>query len=208
MLRTNKLKPFISHTDEQDKINKLRITRELLERENVEITKVLNDKRKNSGLDYKACQRIEDEHFSKVDEADNKYLVLIEQLNEKNKELEASKQQYNNIIESEAYLKGVIPSLKKAKAKLEEEIKETAEKFNQDKENSEIYLSNIRERIDKRHKEFKELSDELSQARKEFNQLIEDTQLENKVLSTRKRDMEIYEARFRAKNPDKTIILQ
>lgn len=208
MLRTNKLKPFISHTEEQDKINKLRITRELLERENVEITKVLNDKRKNSGLDYKACKRIEDEHFSKVDETDNKYLVLIEQLNEKNKELEASQARLNNIVETETYLFSKIPLLENYKIQLDKEIQETAEKFNQDKENSEIYLSNIRERIDKRHKEFKELSEELSRARKEFNQLIEDTQLENKVLSTRKKDLEIYELRLRKKYPNDNIILK
>lgn len=205
--KLKQLNKFVRPTEEQDQINRLRIERELLEQQNIVAAKTLDDKRKTSGLDYKSCKKIEDEHFAKIEKLESEYLDLVEKVEVKNKELLDAQNILSITIESENYLKNIIPTLKQIKVKLEKEIHNTTFKFNTDKSFMDRYLYEIRLETTDAKAELNSFIDKFSEAKVEFNKLIEATHLENKVLSIRKKDLEIYELRLRKQYPGAKIIL-
>ena len=196
-----------SLVEEQLAINELMSEKEKLQKENRELNKVLGEKRRASGIDYQACVIIEKEHFAKVDALKDEYVDIINLVDDKNEELSASNNNTSHLTKIVEDLKKEIPKLKEDKKKLEEEKQSILISLNTNKVNSEQYLTNIRESIDKKHREHRELSEELKVLRKEFAELSEKTKLENEVLAKRNRDLEIYEARLRRKYPNDKIIL-
>jgi chromosome segregation ATPase len=198
---------YTSPTAEAEKSAKLRIERQQLEKENVEITKTLDEKRKSLNLDHNAFDKIEKEHLARVEELQNKIVDLINLVDNKSAE-------HKNISLVVSDLRGVfdklkvsIPELKDKKGKLEVEFKDLVDKFNTEKANGEVYLSALRDKSDKTFIELSGLEKSVDEAKKELKSTLEKIDEENKVLSVRKKDLEIYEARLRKKYPNDKIIL-
>jgi chromosome segregation ATPase len=188
-------------------IANLKIQKELLNRENTELSASLDAKRKSLGLDYKSCQKIEKEHFDKVNKLRNEYLDLVSLYDSKSLELMRVNESVCSLRGSIQCLTADIESLNKDKEKLAIEIEETTYNNNVDKKNSETYLSNLRELIASLNNEYLDISNKLLIAKQELSKTLESTQLENKLIARRQKDIDIYEARFRGKYPNKTVIL-
>lgn len=209
MLRRNrnKLKPFVSPTEEIDKINKIKIERELKEEENRLLVLGIEENRKKLSDLVASFEKVEKEHKNKLDESEKQYFSIIDAINNKNKELSTLNSLICNLKEKESELLSRIPILESEKIKLEDEIYEKTTNFNQDKNNSEIYLASLREKIDEENKMYNEISEKLTIAKEDLRLTIEKINDENGVLSTRKRDLEIYETRLKTKYPEEVIIL-
>jgi hypothetical protein len=199
-IKTNDI--LIENKDLAKDLAMAKMEKEQLKRDNIAAAKSLELKRKSLGLDYKACEKIEKEHFSKVEKLQDKKLKLLLEVEDKKTELENLNISITSAFNLKNELVKSIPSLEDKKLKLENEIKETTEEYNRNKSNSEIYLSNIRNQIDIYHKELAILDSKLLSARKELKDLLEKTDLENKILHKRHKDLEIYEMRIRSKNPN------
>jgi chromosome segregation ATPase len=198
---------YTSPTSEAEKSAKLRIERKQLEKENVEVTKTLDEKRKSLSLIYNDFDKVEKEHLLNVEELKNKAADLTNKINDKNSEFRNISDIVSNFVANEQDLKTSISSLKDIKGKLEAEVKDSTEKFNLDKNNSEVYIVSLRDKSDKLFIEVSGLEKTLDEAKKELNSVLERVAEENRVLSIRKKDLEIYEARLRKKYPSNTIIL-
>lgn len=185
----------------------LKKNKEILERDNCEAAKSLEAKRRSLNLDYKSCQKIEKEHFDKIDKAREEYLDLVDKYDKKNEELINLNANVSSLVVLKQDLLLLIPKLEKTKLELEKEIYETTEKYNQDKKNSELYLNNLREKIEKENKVFNELDEKLTIAMAEFKEITEKNTIENKLLARRQNDLDIYENRLRKKYPTEIIIL-
>ena len=185
----------------------LKKDKEILERDNCEAAKSLEAKRRSLNLDYKSCQKIEKEHFDKIDKAREEYLDLVDKYDKKNEELINLNANVSSLVVLKQDLLLLIPKLEKTKLELEKEIYETTEKYNQDKKNSELYLNNLREKIEKENKVFNELDEKLTIAMAEFKEITEKNTIENKLLARRQNDLDIYENRLRKKYPTEIIIL-
>jgi chromosome segregation ATPase len=183
-------------------VAELKKQKELLERDNREASKSLDSKRRSLNLDYKSCEKIEKEHFAKIDKARNEYLDIVDKFDIKNGELININNQVSSLIMLRQDLLSVIPELKQDKIKLEKEIYETIERYNNDKKNSEIYLNRVREKIEESNKEFNVLDEKLTVAKAELKEITEKNTLENKILARRHNDLEIYERRIRKQNPN------
>jgi chromosome segregation ATPase len=209
MLRRNrnKLKPFVSPTEEIDKINKIKIERELKEEENKNLVLGLEENRERLSNLVGSFEVIEKEHQNRLAESEKQYFSIIDAINNKNKELSTLNSLICNLKEKESELLARIPILESDKFKLEDEIYEKTSNFNQDKNNSEIYLTSLREKINEENKVYNEVSEKLVIAREDLRLTIESINNENGILSTRKKDMDIYESRLRKKYPNDKIIL-
>jgi len=207
--RVNKNK-IISKSDTKDEvllIAELRKEKELLNRANNELSASLDSKRKSLNLDYKTCKKIEDEHFAKIDKAQEEYFSLVAKVSEKNKEFKDFNTMISNLSQLKTSLEQTIPKLEETKLKLSEEIESMTYSHNIDKKNSEAYINNLREQISELNNEYLSISGKLLIAKDELKATFDRTLEENKLIARRQRDIDIYEARFRAKNKDKTIIL-
>jgi len=203
----NKVKDIKDVISDNFNIANLRIQREILNRENTELSASLDEKRKSLGLDYKSCQKIEKEHFDKVEKLRDEYFNLIARYDAKSSELMRINESVCSLRESINGLTSDIELLKRNREKLAIEDEEMTYKHNVDKKNSELYLSKLRGEISILNSEYLNISGQLLIAKEELKKTQESNQLENKLIARRQKDIEIYEARFRAKNPDKTIIL-
>jgi len=209
MLRRNrnKLKQFVSPTEEIDKINKIKIERELKEEENRLLVLGAEENRKKLSALAESFKEIEKEHQKRLDESESQYFSIIDSINNKNKEFSTLNSLICNLKEKESELLTRIPVLESEKSKLENEIYEKTFNYNQDKNNSEIYLALLREKIDKENKVYNEISEKLVVTEEKLKNTIEKINNENGVLSTRKKDLEIYETRLKTKYPEEVIIL-
>lgn len=209
MLRRNrnKLKPFVSPTEEIDKINKIKIERELKQEENRLLVLGIEENGKKLSDLVESFKKIEKEHQDRLNESEKQYFSIIDAINNKNKELSTLNKLICNLKEKESELLTRIPILESDKSKLEDEIYEKTTNFNQDKNNSEIYLTSLREKINEENKVYNEVSEKLVIAREDLRLTIESINNENGILSTRKKDMDIYESRLRKKYPNDKIIL-
>lgn len=209
MLRRNKnrLKPFVSPTEEIDKINKLKIERELKEEENKSLILSLEENRKLLYKLISSFSKIEKEHQDKLEQASKEYLSVIKAIDLKNNELSTLNTLVNNLKEKEIKLSSVIITLEENKINLEDEINKKIKNLNLDKNNSEIYLSSLRDKIEIGNKEYNEISEKLSKAKEELRKTIEEINTENTVLAVRKKDIEIYENRLKTKYSGEKIIL-
>lgn len=208
MLRRKRNKILIvSNVDELLEINKLRSQREIIEKENIEVTKALEEKRKSLGFDYKSCDRIEKEHYDKLDKTNTEYIDLLNAIDEKNTELDGINYRIIDLLKIEQKLNNIIPELLKEKQKLEVELKDAVDNLNFNKNNSEVYLSNIRKNIDDERRIHKDLMEKIGKAKAELRITMDLIKEENAVLGKRQRDLEIYEARLRKKYPNDKIIL-
>ena len=198
---------YVSPTAEAEKSAKLRIERKQLEKENIEITKTLDEKRKSLSLYRNAFDKIEKERLLNVEELKNKAADLTNKINDKNSEYKNISDIVSGFVASEQSLKISISSLEDKKIKLEREVKESTEKFNLDKSNSDTYIVSLREKSDKLFAEVSDLEKSLDEAKKDLKSVLERVAEENRVLSIRKKDLEIYEARLRKKYPEDKIIL-
>lgn len=201
------IKVFISPTKEADELAKLKVEKEILARENRESAQALDAKRKSLNLDYKSCQKIEKEHFAKIEKLQNEYNLLFNKVQDKNEEYIKLAQSISSLNNLKQELEKQIPVLENNKLQLEKDIYEKTEKNNVDKKNSEVYLSGIRKKIDEEATLYNELNQKLILAKEELRETIEKTNEENRILSFKQRDLEIYEARLRKKYPNDTIIL-
>jgi chromosome segregation ATPase len=203
----NKLKPFVSPTEEIDKINKLKITTEILERNNRELVKAIDEKEKKILLYAGACEKIEAEHLKKVEKLkkQEEFLkVISENLVLRESDLR------NRILEYEEEKKDISESievLKIRKLRIDEEITDTAKRFNIRKTEKEEILKELTDKIYDVRVELDETMKKLETAKKEFEITVENTNRENKILSIKQRDIEIYEDRLRKKYPNDLIIL-
>jgi len=209
MLRRNKRKLVsnVSNIDILLEINKLKAEKELIEKENIEVTKVLDAKRKSIDLDYKSYEIIENEHFSKIEKANNEYVILLNDIDNKNKELEGINERTASLLSLEEKLNKTIPILEDKKNKLEIETTDVINRLNLNKKNSEIYLSNLTEKIEEERKIYEKLSEKVGNIKREYKKTMELINLENNVLGKRQRDLQIYEARLRKKYPNDKIII-
>jgi len=209
MLRRNKRKLVsnVSNIDILLEINKLKAEKELIEKENIEVTKVLDAKRKSIDLDYKSYEIIENEHFSKIEKANNEYVTLLNDIDNKNKELEGINERTASLLSLEEKLNKTIPILEDKKNKLEIETTDVINRLNLNKKNSEIYLSNLTEKIEEERKIYEKLSEKVGNIKREYKKTMELINLENNVLGKRQRDLQIYEARLRKKYPNDKIII-
>jgi len=209
MLRRNKRKLVsnVSNIDILLEINKLKAEKELIEKENIEVTKVLDAKRKSIDLDYKSYEIIENEHFSKIEKANNEYVTLLNDIDNKNKELEGINERTASLLSLEEKLNKTIPILEDKKNKLEIETTDVINRLNLNKKNSEIYLSNLTEKIGEERKIYEKLSEKVGNIKREYKKTMELINLENNVLGKRQRDLQIYEARLRKKYPNDKIII-
>jgi len=198
---------YVSPTAEAEKSAKLRIERKQLEKENIEITKTLDEKRKSLSLYRNAFDKIEKERLLNVEELKNKAADLTNKINDKNSEYKNISDIVSGFVASEQSLKISISSLEDKKIKLEREVKESTEKFNLDKSNSDTYIVSLREKSDKLFAEVSDLEKSLDEAKKDLKSVLERVAEENRVLSIRKKDLEIYEARLIKKYPEDKIIL-
>lgn len=198
---------FVSPTEEIDKINKIRIERELKEAENKELVVGLNENRKSLFKLESSFKEIEKEHENKIEKSKNEYLSILKEIDLKSSELRAINEKIFSLLNIENDLLNSIPSLEKRKNKLEDEIKRKTEDYNKDKNNSEIYLTFLSKEISENDKKLKELKNNLNNTQIDFDKLIKKINNENEVLSKRQRDLEIHEVRLKKKYPEVKIIL-
>jgi len=203
----NRLKPFVSPTEELDKINNIKIERELNEEENKALVKGLEENRKNLSDLMESFKKVEKEHQERIDKSENYYFSIIDSINKKNNELTTLNSLICNLIEKEKDLSSSITILTENKSKLDKEIATKTEDFNRDKYNSEIYLSSLRDSINNANNEYNDINEKLVIAKEDLRLTIEKINNENGVLSTRKKDLEIYETRLKTKYPEEVIIL-
>lgn len=201
------LRKFISPTEEIDKINKLKIERELKELENKEIIGGLEENRLNLSKLISSFKEIEKEHYNRIDKANAEYAELLNAIDEKNKELDGLNYRIIDLLKIEQRLNNIIPELSNEKQRLEIELKDTVDRLNFNKNNSEIYLSNIRKNIDDERITHKDLIEKIGKAKAELRTTIDLIKEENAVLSKRQRDLEIYEVRLKKKYPNDKITL-
>jgi chromosome segregation ATPase len=198
---------YVSPTAEAEKSAKLRIERKQLEKENVEITKTLDEKRKSLSLYHNAFDKIKKEHLTRVEKLQNEVVDMINKINDKNSEYKNISEIVSGFVASEQSLKTSISSLEDKKDKLEKEVKESTEKLNLDKSNSDTYIVSLREKSDKLFAEVSDLEKSLDEAKKDLKSVLERIAEENRVLSIRKNDLEIYELRLRKQYPNELFII-
>jgi len=204
---SNNLKHFVSPTEEIDKINKLKIERELKELENSDIIKGLEENRLNLSKLISYFKEIEEENNERIEKAQNEFLTILSAIDLKASEFRTLDDKVFSLLNTEDELLRSIPILENKKVKLEKEIEEKISNYNVDKNNSELYLRTLSGDIEKNTNKLNKLKEELKNTQNNFDELIDKINKENEVLSVKQKDVEIYETRLRVKYPDAKIIL-
>ena len=150
-------------------IANLRIEKEILNKQNIESAIALESKRKSLNLDYKACEKIEKEHFDKVDKLQDEYAKLFNKFEDLKEECERLETRIGYLNDDRESLLKSMPILNEDKLRLENEIEETINKLNETKSNANKYIANITEKIENLNKEYQDIDGKLLVAKEEHN---------------------------------------
>jgi uncharacterized phage infection (PIP) family protein YhgE len=205
--KSKNLKLYIKPTEEADKIALLKIENEKLEKQNKELAEAVSEKMKRLQFDLSDYKKIEQEHFNKVENLTNQAVELISKVEEKQELFNKLNNNISILQEKEPILKDDINKTGINLTKLEDKLLKETEEFNKKKFNNEEFIKVLDKKIKEKQSELSKFDSDLEKCKKEFDDTLEKINEENRILSKKQRDLEIYELRLRKKYPNETIIL-
>lgn len=185
----------------------LRVDVESLELSIKEKSESLADIRKRitaTGGDYGT---IESEHIRELDTLDSRVKGLRAEVETKEKSVKDLSDQYNSITSQIPEVTAQLDKAKKDLEKLELEITTKTEELNQTIIALDRDISDKRSELKFLNQEIKEAKTENARVTKDTEEKLESVAKEERLLSLKKRDIDIYEDRLRKKYPEETIIL-
>jgi chromosome segregation ATPase len=188
--------------------NKLLQEIEPLTKEHLELSKSLNDLRKCIMVDQGDYKLIESERLNQIEELENKVVSLRIELEEKQDTVRNLSNKSNSLQNSIINDTKQIEKLKQIDNDLKEEIIKLSGEV------EEIKLS-LQEKTDEKRIQIRDLTREvgekqveLESMRKEYEEKRFEILKEERLLSIKRSDLEIYEARMRKKYPNEAFVLK
>ena len=194
--------------EQEAKKTKLKIEVEVLETQRKELVEALTDLRKCIMVDKGDYGTTEAERIFKIEDLDNAVAKLKVELETKQGELKNATQTHNSLTVTSQALENQIEKLKNKKTDIEEELQKTTDSLDKFK------ISRQEEEEKKRVKsaeltmEIAELSKKLSVLNQEYETKRIHILAEERRISIRRSDLEIYEARLKRKFPNETFVLK
>ena len=204
-LQLQKLDKF-NLVEEAEKLAKIKQETELAEKQNREVSESLAEKRKLDTLSYKDCKKIEEEHIEEVEKLENEKVSLLVDIEKKQDEYNKLNSLISNFNNNVTFLEGKIPNLKKELKYLKENKEFETLEFNKTKFEHETILLGLAEEAKKQQDILIDIDNKLTSSRQALKETIEKINEENRLMSIRRKDLEIYEKRLRVKYPDDVIL--
>lgn len=204
----NSGQPLESLKVNQEEIAKLRIEKELIERDNVEAAKALEEKRKSLGLDFKGFKKLEEEHRIEIDKLVAKKLDLEDVVNELDNREKVLRFQINGLIDQNESLSTMIMQKEARKTEIDQAFKVDMDKYASLREINQNALNKQREELLNLGTRISIAEGALERIKTEFDEMHQKAMEETKILGIRQKDLEIYERRLRKKYPKDTITIK
>lgn len=192
----------------ENKKNKLKAEIEVFETQRKELTDTLTDLRKCIMADKGDYGTTEYERISKIEEMDSQIAKLTNSLEETESTLKGKIQSCDNLSIKSQALQNQIEKQLKQKAEVDEELDKTNKSLDKLKLVRQEEEEKRRVRLAELIMETKELSKKLDALRQEYETKRIHILAEERRLSIKRSDLEIYEARMRKKYPNETFVLK
>ena len=194
--------------EQEAKKTKLKIEVEVLETQRKELVEALTDLRKCIMADKGDYGTTEAERIFKIEDLDNEVVKLTVQVQEKQGTLKGVTNTHNSLTISSKALENQIEKLSKKKTDIEEELQKTSDSLDKVKIIRQEEEEKRRVKVAELIMEIDELSKKLGVLNQEYETKRIHILTEERRISIRRSDLEIYEARLKRKFPNENFVLK